>query len=370
LKLQTIYKTTATGKVQEWTVEIKGDKYRTISGQTDGKKITHEWTVCQGKNIGRANETSPSKQALLEATAMRRKKLEKDYMETLATADASEFLQPMLAHKYEDYQADLIFPLYVQPKLDGIRCENTLEQLVSRNGKTIVSCPHIHRPTKRVLKEHPYVTAFDGELYNHKLKDDFNEITSLVKKLKPTAEDLAETEAVVQHWVYDVIIADLKFSERFKFLQLLFNDNELDKCGWVLVPTFKCNSQEQLDAYYELFLKEGYEGMIIRVDAPYQHKRSKFLLKRKEFQDAEFPVLDIIEGIGDRTGTAGYVITQTTDGKSFKSNIKGNRAFVRELLENKKNYIGKSMTVKFFRYTPDGIPRFPFAIKFSREDYE
>ena len=37
MKLETIYKATKSGKVQEWTIEIEDNKYRTISGQTDGK---------------------------------------------------------------------------------------------------------------------------------------------------------------------------------------------------------------------------------------------------------------------------------------------------------------------------------------------
>ena len=98
-------------------------------------------------------------------------------------------------------------------------------------------------------------------------------------------------------------------------------------------------------------------------------KRSTSLLKRKEFIDAEYKVIDIEEGNGNRQGTAKNLVL--IDGKTkreFHSNIKGNFEFLRDILDNKEKYIGKMATIKFFEYTPDGIPRFPFAIGFR--DYE
>ena len=57
MKLPKIFKTTKSGATQEWEIEVVGNRYRTISGQTDGKKVVSEWTVCAGKNaeIGRAH---------------------------------------------------------------------------------------------------------------------------------------------------------------------------------------------------------------------------------------------------------------------------------------------------------------------------
>ena len=50
------------------------------------------------------------------------------------------------------------------------------------------------------------------------------------------------------------------------------------------------------------------------------------------------------------------------------SNVKGNFDYLKEVLDNKDYYIGKLATIKFFQLTPDGIPRFPYAIAFR--DYE
>ena len=108
--------------------------------------------------------------------------------------------------------------------------------------------------------------------------------------------------------------------------------------------------------------------MIRATESPYENKSSKNLLKRKEFIDEEFEVVDIEEGAGNRTGTAKHLVCKNKDGSVFNSNIKGTFEYLGEILKNKKNYVGKLATIKFFQYTPDGVPRFAYAIGFR--DYE
>jgi ATP-dependent DNA ligase len=107
---------------------------------------------------------------------------------------------------------------------------------------------------------------------------------------------------------------------------------------------------------------------MVRTNSAYEQKRSKTLLKRKEFTDAEYKVLDICEGNGNRTGTAGFMILENRDGSTFKSNVKGSREWLSEVLKDKNEIIGKMVTVQSFGLTPDGVPRFPFVI--SIRDYE
>ena len=100
MKFPTIYKQTKTGATQEWTIEVVENKYRTISGQTDGKKVVSEWTVCYGKNEGKTNATTDKEQALKEAEAKRKLKLEKDYSETISAITRKRHFEPMLAAKW------------------------------------------------------------------------------------------------------------------------------------------------------------------------------------------------------------------------------------------------------------------------------
>ena len=55
MKLNTLYSRAVNGKTTEFTIEVEENKYRTISGYTDGVKTTSQWTVCETKNIGKKN---------------------------------------------------------------------------------------------------------------------------------------------------------------------------------------------------------------------------------------------------------------------------------------------------------------------------
>jgi DNA ligase-1 len=121
---------------------------------------------------------------------------------------------------------------------------------------------------------------------------------------------------------------------------------------------------------YGKYVEQGYEGQMLRTGGLYENKRSKYLLKHKTFVDEEYTILDICEGEGNRTGTCGYMVFNTKDGKRFKSNVKGTFAETADILENKDSLIGKEATVKYFNLTPDGIPRFPYVIKINRNEYE
>ena len=115
-------------------------------------------------------------------------------------------------------------------------------------------------------------------------------------------------------------------------------------------------------------METGYEGQMVRLDSIYENKRSKSLLKRKEFRDEEFQILDVIEGDGNKSGMAASMLLCNDRDQKFNSNIKGDRTYLRELLKNKDSLIGKRATVKYFNLTPDGIPRFPYVI--AIRDYE
>ena len=96
----------------------------------------------------------------------------------------------MLAHKFDINRVDYDQPdgYYIQPKLDGIRCLFTADGAYSRNNKKFMNLKHIEMALKPFFEQHPDV-VLDGELYNHKLKHDFEKIVSLVRKQKPTEED-------------------------------------------------------------------------------------------------------------------------------------------------------------------------------------
>jgi DNA ligase 1 len=358
--LDKLYSRRTDGGLQEWTIEINDDKYRTISGMVDGEKVTSEWTVCLGKNIGRSNETTPAMQALAEAKAKWQKKRDKGYSPTQDTVDDHGLFKPMLAKEYGS--KPIAFPLYTQPKLDGVRCIANKDGLWSRNGKPLTGTPHINKALEPYFKEHPNV-VFDGELYGDKLSDDFNKIIHFVRQEDPTEEEIDQAKDAIQYHIYDFPPSGKPnqssqiFSLRYKTLEKAVK--EISNGCVVLVETHLVDTQEELDQYYGKFIEDGYEGQIVRLDGQYENKRSYNLLKRKTFTDSEFVIKDIIPGVGNRSGMAGKILFAQEDGKKFEASIKGSRSYFRELLFNKQKYIGEFATVKHFNRTPDGIPRFP-----------
>jgi DNA ligase-1 len=363
MKLPTLYSRTSTGATQTWTIEIDGGRYRTEYGQIDGKKTTTEWMVAESTNVGRANQRDINAQAEFEAKAIWKKKSEAGYYENIKDIDRPAFIEPMLAQKYEDRKDEIEWPVWTQPKLDGIRCIATAKGLFSRAGKQFKSVPHVSVALQDFFKENPDA-MLDGELYCDKLANDFNKITSLVKKTKPSIKDLEESEKTIQYHIYDIVDTSKAFPERSHWLESRIVTTLVIR----LVMTARVESIEQLDRLYEGFLAAGYEGQMVRTNGCYEQKRSKTLLKRKEFQDAEYEIIEICEGTGNRTGMAGFAILKNNDGSEFKSNIKGSHDFLTELLTHKTKLVGEKATVQFFNLTPGGVPRFPYVI--SIRNYE
>jgi DNA ligase-1 len=360
MKLSILYSRATNGKVNTFEIEVEGNKYRTITGYKDMKLTTSEWTVCDAKSYCSAEE-----QALKEATAIHRKKIETGSFEDISQIDNKVFFEPMLAHKYEDYKEKIKFPLASQKKLDGVRCIVRVDGMWSRNGKQIVSVPHIFESLKPLFESNPDL-IFDGELFALKESCDFNKIISCVKKTKPTEEDLIESKKYIQYWVYDLPSNSGSFISRYKELLSL---NLPNTC--VVVSVDQVDNMNDVDAYYEDYVNAGFEGQMLRVlDSPYQNKRSKYLLKHKSFMDNEYVILDILEGQGKLTGKAGTMVFETKNGDRFNSSINGDHSYLEEIWLNKDKFIGLTATVKYFELTntENPVPRFPKVIQVDRFD--
>ena len=282
-------------------------------------------------------------------------KLTREYSRTPQKAEGgAHFFKPMLAHKFEPGH---FVPGYAQPKLDGVRCITTAAGMFSREGKPILGAPHIHDALAHLFAEDPDL-VLDGEIYNHDLKDDFNTIVSVVKKQSPTPAQLERSAELAQYHIYDVPSQPGDFFTRIQ--SLLDMDVNLHMGVLQMVDTYPVTTLETFLKLHETHLALGYEGTMWRRNAPYEQKRSKHLLKHKEFQDAEFEVVAIEEGNGNWAGLAKRVTCRLPDGRTFGAGIKGDAVQAKRLLTETH----KVATVRFFALTPDGIPRFPVATKF------
>ena len=375
----TLYKRDSKGSVRIWRGEVATDKvnyfWRAISGLEDGKQVESGWKIVEQKNVGKSNETSLQGQAEQEMLADFNKKLERGYFRLLTDIDTFDKIKPMLASKHEDAKYDFENEVYFsQPKLDGIRCIARRDGLWSRSGKEIVAVPHIAEELRVFFEKYPDA-ILDGELYNHNLRDDFNKITSLVRKTKPTPEDIEEAKTLVEYHVYDMIevpeeVIDLYgdsvfFYDRWQW----FYNQGFDECVKV-VKTQILHDVESMDEIYGQYLEAGYEGQMIRKNTEYEkNKRSKSLIKRKEFLTNEYDVIRVEEGKGNWAGHIKRFVMQTDNGQEFGAGVRGNQSVLSALFESKETPTW--CTLRYFAPTPDGIPRFPVVIDWGtgkRED--
>lgn len=356
-----LYKIDTKGKTRVWWIEYDEEKYRTHAGIDGGKIVTSGWMYPEAKNVGRANATNVAQQVEAELVAEYTKKRNQGKYH-ISSHDAklqgASFHECMLASKY-DSAKHTQFPYYSQPKLDGVRCLISKDGMQSRQGKPILSAPHILEALQPFFAEHPDA-VLDGELYNHDLKDNFEKIISLVRKTKPTAADLEESKELVQYYIYDCIMNG-SFDDRYKFIS-----SEIWPLPSIkLVNAIVVNNEDDIQKGLGFYLEHGYEGQMLRViDSPYEGKRSKYLIKHKEFEDEEFKIVSIEEGKGNWAGAAKRIEIRLKDGTTQHSGIRGSYETLVDLLNNASDYIGTDVTVRYQNKTEDNKLRFPVVVAF------
>jgi ATP-dependent DNA ligase len=318
--------------------------------------------VAEPKNVGRANATTAEQQAELEAEALWKKKKRLKYFETVEEAQGKINLKPMLAQEYKKRKAKIQFPVSVQPKLDGYRCFGHLlltkqVELLSRGGKRF-SAGHVAADAYRLLLPYPGL-ILDGELYVHGMT--LQNIGSLIKR--PRAESLA-----LRYYVYDCTMGkEETWKEREQMLlQLMQLIGQLELKNISIVDTFEVGDDVTVHQFHDAFVADGYEGAIIRTaDHVYRFGyRSPGLLKLKNFEDKEFPIVDWTT---DKDGTIMWVVRQE-DGLHFPVRPMGNDNQRAHMMAEADRSIGKQLTVRFQGRTDKNIPK--FARGLVREEWD
>ena len=268
--------------------------------------------------------------------------------------------KPMLAYPVSDKPIDYSKPVFIQPKLDGVRCLIQYDAgkviAYSRTGKVWQNIEHITLNLYKFFNKHPNV-ILDGELYNHDFKDDFESIISMVRKTKPTAEDRVISAKNVQFHCYDIVDEALTFDMRIHFIKQSLPSSYCVKH----VHTMQISSHENALAFHEGYKAGGYEGSIVRTNDTYQCKRSHNLRKFKDFSDAEAVIEGYVEGKGKRKGTLGKFLMVDADGIRFGCPPgKGyNYKDLTVMLKNIDDYIGKLATFTYFERTKANSYRHP-----------
>ena len=267
--------------------------------------------------------------------------------------------KPMLAYPVSTKPIDYSKPVFIQPKLDGVRCviqcDNSVVTAYSRTGKEWKNIQHILEQLQSFFKKFPNV-ILDGELYNHDLRDNFEKIISLVRKTKPTDEDRLEASKLTQFHCYDIIDEELPYDQRNEFINqslMLLGDSIH------IVDTQFIFSDKAAKKYHKINLKNGYEGSIVRTNDTYHCNRSHNLRKFKDFHDAEALLCEWVEGKGKRVGTIGKFMAIDENGVVFGMPVMDKFKYLQENFEEMKTWVGLPATFTYFEKTKAGSYRHP-----------
>jgi len=356
----TLYKQGSDGTVNEWTISADKNIMQVVYGGVGQKLITTRKPI-QGKNIGRANETSPEEQCIYECESKWKHKLDKGYT-CVKTGIARGFFRPMLAQTMKTNSYNPVLIVGFQPKYNGVRCmayRNYDNKIVlqSRNGKDYAPvCKRIARAVDKILYDS--CEALDGEIYLHGMS--FQTILSGVKKYH-----VGITNKLEFH-VFDTP-AHAPFIDRYHLIKHFIsrrNYMPIVKQVPLILDKF-----ELYEKYHHKFIYEGYEGLIVRdLKSGYRSgARVKALLKYKKFQDKEVRIIGAFQGEGIE---AGCVVWEVIDefGNIFKSRPTGTHEERRKLYQNRYRYYGKQLTIRYQELSKDNVPIFNVGI--AIRDYE
>lgn len=366
---------------QMFVITCEGEVYTyTVSWQelAEGlsKKNRSEMTKVEGKNIGRANETTPEDQAKSEMRSAVNKKTDEGYHEAGATSSALPL--PMLAYKYPKDAKKFVFPCYCQPKFDGFRCVSDGNKAWSRKGKLYPDevIEHLKFDTNGLI--------LDGELMLPP-ECPFEQVKSATAKFNP------ELTPLLSYYVFDTIPNeqvpfDASFGLRRAILEETFKQAESSGVlpeNVHLVKTVMCTDADHAEARLMKCLEIGYEGVMLRsCNGKYAiGQRSRDLLKFKfmesadgsvlGFIDSEFEIVDCLDGRGREAECIIYVC-KTPDGKTFNVRPEGTIEDRKQLWYNyctgEFDPKGKELTVRYQNLSKYNVPRFPVGR--AIRDYE
>lgn len=348
------------------TTQTTAELRITFAKSMDGK-VTEKVASVKGKNIGRANETTPAEQAILEAESRWKKQILGGYVEDIADASAPVTnglgkKKPQLAEKMQDVNMDEVDwdNAFLQRKYDGHRC--LADDIIYSRGGKAHNVAHIQNALDS--QEAFADVHLDGELYVHGMT--LQAIGSLITKPREESKQLT-------YCVYDCV-SDKPFEERYEKLSNAF------AVAWLsgldiriqLVETVRVRSMAEVMALHSKWVAEDYEGSILRWgrEGYRDGKRTKYVVKVKDFTDFEVKVVgwelaeqQVVKGTTYQVPKLIYEVETPTGIKTAKATAHGNAAEKHaewEALVRGEN-MGRMLTIAHFGFTPDGIPNIATA---------
>lgn len=370
------------GELRVWQVGFEHNEERlkivhgvlmTSKGEV-GENLQTSYTPVETNQSGRTLE----EQALLLARRRYLDKYDTGYLP--AGEDLPDELsgaKPMLAAKYKKTSVKK-FPVSVMKKIDGIRAlfrmTGNQVQARSRTNKIWPHMKHIKDEIEQFLKYLPRNSELDGEMYIHGMAlQDIRSITGRMKSLHPDHDKM-------QYYIFDLIEPQrLSWEKRYTMLvnayKRYLEDGNSSKTFRIL-QAYNASSHEEIEEYFQNFLAEEYEGLMIRryecVDGlkMSQYKpgsRSNSLMKHKPFEDKEVKIIGYENCKGSHEGAIKFLV-EDEEGNQFKVTPKASIDQRRKWFKEGENIIGKDLTIRYVQTSNKGIPLYARGI--AIRDYE
>jgi len=380
--LPMLYGVSRVGKVKQWQAAVQGNPDGTatiiiMSGYVGGKIREIPKVVRKGKNIGKANETTPFDQAVSQIESAWNGKRDQNYELEQMDPDGDYIPRLMLPQLAKGVRkGKIVFPCFMQPKFNGV-C-NLAETCVqspafpnviqhhSRGGHLFETLAHLDK----WILANEWNVPVHGELYVHGWS--LQKIGSYTKKIKPD-------QHLLEYWLYDLADPSMPFKDRISLLMI--GVTQLDQMardeGVVspikFAPTIMVHSYEEAKQWHDKWVQEGYEGgMLKNAEGRYLFQyNSNDLEKVKDYEDAEFEIIGGKEGTGTDEGCIVYRC-RTVEGEEFDVRPRGTVEDRRQMLIDLPNDLGKPLTVRFAEYSDDGVPLQPVGVPEGEavRDYE
>lgn len=241
---------------------------------------------------------------------------------------------------------------YLSHKLNGSRALFYKGDLYTRSGKKYTGVEHIINDLKRVLINSNIVV--DGELIRKNIdnKSDSENFQIGVG----IANSKAETKEELKLVIFDIITVNdfekgkskLTYSERKLEIEALRETiQQLNIENLSVVDMFyEGTDQTQIWKWLDYAEEHDLEGVIINLDAPYECKRTKNLIKVKLFKECDIKCTGIESGTGRNLNTLGNIVC---DYKGFECRV--GSGFTDEqrnyYYNNPNEIVGKIVTVKY-----------------------
>jgi DNA ligase 1 len=258
--------------------------------------------------------------------------------------------------------------VYVEPKLDGIRClaivENGEAKLFTRAGKLISNFDETVGKELAQLRD----GCYDGEI----MSVDFRELMRQVNRkedkdiskvffgvfdyinLKEWHAKKSSTPCAVRKRQIQDQILKKSLVGKFKYLKV------------VPFSTVKA-TEENFKMYHDQWVRQGEEGIMIKdMSAPYQFKRDWSVMKYKAFFDVDVEVKGMLEGTGKHEGKLGSFVIDYK-GKEVRVGSGLNDELREQLWVDPERHIGRIIEVRYQEETPDGSLRFPTFVCFRND---